>query len=122
MMAELKQDVSYINQVRERAGLEPIAGYTDEALRNERRWELAFEGVRYYDLLRWGIAGEALERQNGVTVNNAGTEAVMDYGNISQRIAETGGFMPIPQTQIDLSSGVLEQTPGWGSDAMYSGV
>lgn len=122
MMAELKQDASYINLVRERAGLDPITGYTDDALRNERRWELAFEGVRYYDLLRWGIAGEALEKQNGVTVYNAGAEATMNYGNIARRIEETGGFMPIPQTQIDLSSGVLVQTPGWGSDSMYSGV
>ena len=44
----------YVDMVRERAGLTPLAAYTDRALQNERRWELAFEGSRYYDLLRWG--------------------------------------------------------------------
>lgn len=119
MMAELKQDVSYLNRVRERAGLTPLAAYTDRALQNERRWELAFEGSRYYDLLRWGIAGESLEKQNGVKVKNNGVDDVMNMGNLTQRIQETGGFMPIPKTQIDLSAGVLEQTPGWGNDALY---
>lgn len=119
MMAELKKDVTYINRVRERAGLAPLTAYTDKALQNERRWELAFEGVRYYDLLRWGIAGEALEKQNGVKVKDNGVDGVMDMGNVKQRIQETGGFMPIPETQIDLSAGVLTQTPGWGNDALY---
>ncbi|WP_369683048.1 RagB/SusD family nutrient uptake outer membrane protein [Parabacteroides sp. AM58-2XD] len=115
----MKQDVSYLNRVRERAGLTPLAAYTDRALQNERRWELAFEGSRYYDLLRWGIAGESLEKQNGVKVKNNGVDDVMNMGNLTQRIQETGGFMPIPKTQIDLSAGVLEQTPGWGNDALY---
>ena len=119
MMAELKKDVSYLNRVRERAGLAPLTAYTDQALQNERRWELAFEGVRYYDLLRWGIAAEAIEKQNGVKVKNNGVDDVMNMGNIVQRIRETGGFMPIPKTQIDLSAGVLEQTPGWGNEALY---
>ncbi len=119
MMAELKQDVTYLNRVRERAGLKPLSAYSDQALQNERRWELAFEGLRYYDLLRWGIAGEALSKQNGVKVKNNGVDEVMNMGNIKERINQTGGFMPIPQTQIDLSSGVLTQTPGWGNDALY---
>lgn len=119
MMAELKKDVTYINRVRERAGLAPLTAYTDKALQNERRWELAFEGVRYYDLLRWGIAGEALEKQNGIKVKDNGVDGIMNIGNVKQRIQETGGFMPIPKTQIDLSAGVLTQTPGWGNDALY---
>lgn len=119
MMAELKKDVSYLNLVRKRAGLNPLPAFTDQALQNERRWELAFEGLRYYDLLRWGIAGTALEKQNGIKVKNNGIDDVMTMGNLAQRIQDTGGFMPIPKTQIDLSAGILEQTPGWGNDALY---
>ena len=37
--------VAGINEVRKRAGLNPIAAYSEEALRNERRWELACEGT-----------------------------------------------------------------------------
>ncbi len=119
MMAELKKDISYINLVRGRAGVDPIGAYTEEALRNERRWELAFEGLRYYDLLRWGIGGDALNKQDGVKVKNNGADAVMSYENMNDRFQKTGGFLPIPQTQIDLSGGILTQTPGWGSETIY---
>ena len=119
MMAELKKDASYIDLVRDRVGLGSVGAYTEEALRNERRWELAFEGVRYYDLLRWGTVGNALNKQNGIKVKNNGVDEVMSYDNINGRYQQTGGFLPVPQTQIDLSGGVLTQTPGWGSDAIY---
>lgn len=113
MAAELKQDASLINRVRARANLNPIGSYSDAALRNERRWELAFEGLRYYDLLRWGIAAEALTAQNGVEVFDDMVANRMDLGNLATRLQETGGFMPIPLNEISLSNGVLEQTPGW---------
>ena len=86
-------------------------------MRNERHWELAFEGLRYYDLLRWGIAGEALSQQNGVKVLDNMVETRMDMNDIAQRLEATKGLMPLPKTQIDLSAGVLEQNPGWGSES-----
>lgn len=113
MMAELKEDAAYINQIRKRAGLNDLPAYSLEKLQDERRWELAFEGHRYYDLLRWNIAGKALEKQHGAKIKNRGVDGTMDMKNIAQRIKDTGGFMPVPQSQIDLSNGVLEQTPGW---------
>lgn len=112
MQAELKEDAEPLNKVRRRSGLADVT-YTLENLQNERRWELAFEGLRYYDLLRWGIAGEALAKQNGVAVKNDNMDETMDLGNIASRIAETGGFMFIPPIEIELSNYVLEQTQGW---------
>lgn len=112
MAAELKQDAGPLNLVRARAGLGNVA-YSETALRNERRWELAFEGIRYYDLLRWGIAGEALNAQNGIEVKNDNAVAQISLGDLAKRVNETGGFMPIAQRQISLSGGVLKQTPGW---------
>ncbi len=116
MYSELTKTADGINQVRARVGLAPIAGYTDTALRNERRWELAFEGLRWYDLLRWHIAGDALARQNGVSVENNLEKTKMDMSDIKQRVTDTGGFLQIPQTQIDLSNGVLKQNAGWTGD------
>lgn len=116
MYSELTQTVDGINQVRSRAGLTPIAAYTDVALRNERRWELAFEGLRWYDLLRWHIAGDALAKQNGVSMENNSEQTTMDMSDIKQRVADTGGFLQIPQTQIDLSNGTLVQNAGWTAD------
>lgn len=55
-----------INKVRARAdvNMPPVTETNPdllrEKLRNERRIELAFEGIRYWDLLRWGIADEVL--------------------------------------------------------------
>ncbi|AWO00289.1 RagB/SusD family nutrient uptake outer membrane protein [Chitinophaga alhagiae] len=55
-----------INKVRSRAGVNmPTVTATDAAalrtiLRRERRNELALEGLRYWDLLRWGIAAQVL--------------------------------------------------------------
>lgn len=43
MLAELTKDVSYINQVRDRVGLPALGAYTEEALRNERRYELCLK-------------------------------------------------------------------------------
>lgn len=115
MAAELKEDAGLLNQVRKRAGLDDVA-YSLENLRNERRWEFAFEGLRYYDLLRYGLdyAGAALDKKNGVSIKNANEDGHKDVGsNIASRVKATGGFMPIPQEEISLSNGVLKQTQGW---------
>ncbi len=116
MYSELTQTVDGINQVRTRAGLKPISAYSDAALRNERRWEFAFEGMRWYDLLRWHIADSALAEQNGVSMQNNLEQTTMDMSDISTRVKDTGGFLQIPQTQIDLSNGVLKQNAGWTGD------
>lgn len=56
-----------INAVRQRASVnmppttETNADKLRPLLRNERRVELAMEGIRYWDLLRWGIAHEVLQ-------------------------------------------------------------
>jgi len=123
MHSELTETTTGIDLVRERAGLGTIGSYSLNALKNERRHELAFEGVRYFDILRWAgksnlnEAKTILEAQNGVaTINNgvAGTKT----GTVNFR-TETGGFLQIPNSEVLLSDGVLEQNPGWGADAPY---
>lgn len=124
MHAELKQDPTGINKVRTRAGLPPIGSYSLEALKQERRFELCFEGQRYYDLMRWGDAPEALSKQEGQSIQNAGVDVTMrTFGDgYKARYLATGGFWPIPNTQIVLSEGVLTQNPGWGTpDVDFSG-
>ncbi|MGK9120882.1 RagB/SusD family nutrient uptake outer membrane protein [Olivibacter jilunii] len=93
-----------LNAIRLRAKLDPLAaGLTKEAMRaairKERRLELAFEGLRYFDLKRWRIAEEVL--------NN-----VKD-GILTYRFEERFYHWPLPQTEIDKSQGVLEQNPDY---------
>ena len=51
---------TYLNQVRERAGLGPAEGDLGEAIFRERRVELAFENKRWFDLVRTGRAIETI--------------------------------------------------------------
>lgn len=116
MLSELTEDAQYLNQVRTRVGLAPVS-YTAENLRKERKHEFAFEGVRYWDLLRYDhtldYAANAIAF-SGKVINGAGDKGsnkVID-GN---RFKATKGLSQIPNTQISLSNGVLKQNEGWSN-------
>jgi hypothetical protein len=96
-----------LNSVRARArigapvGTLPDVTTTDQntlrdAIRQERRVELAMEHDRFFDLVRWGIAQTVL--------NAAGKPNFSNSRDV---------VLPIPQTQIDLSQGVLTKNPGY---------
>ena len=105
----------YLDQVRERVGL-PSVPVTLDNIKKERRYELAFEGVRYYDLLRWGDAEKEINKIMDVPARTMNVPITV---TVKFR-PETGGFLPIPENEILLSNGVLLQNPGWtGSDALY---
>lgn len=102
----------YLDKVRRRVGLNSVPVTLDN-IKKERRFELAFEGIRYYDLLRWHDTDQLTQNQTNIPVYN---KKVLDSKTVTFR-PETGGFLSIPQTQIDLSDGVLTQNAGWiGSD------
>ena len=124
MQSELKEDVSGINRVRSRAGLEPIGTYSLAALQNERRWELCFEGTRWNDIRRWHIAADALERQTGAKVYTNGAESrnVAQNGGYAARYKATAGFQKIPENQVLLNEGKVEQNEGYtDASAEYNG-
>ncbi len=124
MHSELTETNTYMNQVRARAGLAEVP-YSLDNLQKERRWELAFEGVRWNDIRRWGIAATELEKQIGQPIYTKGNDDISKGfgGGYAARYAATnGGFFPIPDAQILLSDGVLEQNAGWGTPAAeYTG-
>lgn len=131
-IGSLERARTYINMVRSRAanpdayvmeydGSGPAANYVigtydtpfanqdaaRAAVRMERKLELAGEGQRFYDLVRWGIA-------------SADLNAYLAYE--SQKLPNPLGgasfdpidvLLPIPQNQIDLMNGVLIQNPGY---------
>lgn len=123
MQSELKGDATGMNLVRARVGLPPV-GYSLQALQQERRFELAFEGRRWADIRRWHIAEDCLERQIGTPIYNQSIPTKMkEFGSgYRSRYQETNGFFKIPESEIDLSSGVLEQNAGWtGTDSNFPG-
>lgn len=134
MHSELTGDATQMNKVRARAGLGATT-YTWQNIKNERRFELAGEGIRFNDLRRWSgkdggtgcEAAVALERQNGSRVNYALRWTTIKHSSSwAQRYADTDGFLPIPPAQIrnTADEDVLKQNKGWydGSDWSMSGT
>jgi hypothetical protein len=112
---------AYMDMVRDRAKL-PSVPVTLENIQKERRYELAFEGIRYFDLLRWygkeaGVVIQENEKDASIfNMTVATTINQSDNGlwsGIAQRVRDTGGFLMIPEDQINLSGGVLLQNAGW---------
>jgi len=89
--------LTYLNMVRNRAGVDDITTTDQNELRDiilrERMLELAMEGNRFYDLVRTGKAQQFLGPLGFMTGKHE--------------------LLPIPQSEIDLSGGVLTQNPGW---------
>jgi len=125
MQSELTETVDGINKVRERAKLAPISAYSLEALQKERRHELAFEGIRWGDMRRWGKAYcvAALKTQLGQEIHNYGKVTKMkDQGaGYEARYNATYGFRDYPEEEKNLSNKALTTKPGWDNSAKYSG-
>ncbi|MBP6385181.1 MAG: RagB/SusD family nutrient uptake outer membrane protein [Pseudarcicella sp.] len=86
----------YINQVRARVQMPALnADLTQSAIRkaiqNERLLELSFEGIRYYDLKRWG----ALKALYTTNFNNIYKQSERVYKDAQN------GYWPIPQSELD---------------------
>jgi len=119
-----------INDVRDRVKLSPILKTdiaSQEALRKivrqERRVELAFEGLRLYDVHRWGVSMTELNRvYHGVklssdpTARNYKGDFPVDENNYYlveplRKYAEHNRYVPIPQRDIDVNKS-LKQNAG----------
>lgn len=85
----------------------PNADYATQAIRFERRLELAMEGQRFFDLARWGIAKETIESYSQFE----GTYLINNKGITFDADRDT--YYPIPQSQMDRSNGSLIQNQGY---------
>jgi hypothetical protein len=103
--ADITGAMTLVNQVRSRVSLaDKTASGPDDAraiIANERRLELAFEGHRWFDLLR---TGKALSTMNAQTDSNG--------ANLNYNVQPYRLVMPVPQAQIDLNP-LLVQNEGY---------
>lgn len=114
-----------VNMVRRRAYGEPLnqtskvdlasgMGYSEfrQAVHDERAYELAFEGHRRQDLIRWGEFYDTI--QNTYQGLAYWHEAAPGYYRCAEFTVEgKNEFLPIPQRDIDLCSPSLKQNPNW---------
>ncbi len=90
-----------LNIVRARAGLPAVSGLGQDEMRekiiHERRMELAFEGHRWFDLIRLQDGDYAISFLQSVGKGNVNKNRLL---------------FPIPQTEMDANS-LMEQNPGY---------
>ena len=107
-----------VNKIRTRVGLTSISSSLSQsamatAILNERRLELAFEGHRWDDLIRTGVATTVMTGLNEYTYtcNNGvpGSPVKMDYSNVAKT---NHWLLPIPQLEIDANPN-LKQNDGY---------
>ncbi len=92
----------------------------EEAMRAaqwEQRLEFATEGRRFFDLRRWdklpgGMRVDMAATLNEFAQNDARIRQFMQKPGLAT-FEEKDKFQPIPQVQLDLQPGVLEQRPGY---------
>ncbi len=109
-----------INKVRKRGyggeGKYELSGLDQEgfrqAVRQERAFELAFEGHRKLDLIRWGVYYETIQKTNEDL--NAWWESNGTYNYVVAKHTVKGKheLLPIPQREMDLCT-QFEQNPNW---------
>lgn len=123
-----------INDVRSRVNL-PAINLSDvstqekvrQAVRKERRVELALEGLRYFDVLRWGIAAQELNHTfTGVKLSDdpsapnyrgsGSTASPVDKNGYYEFEARTWSshnrYWPIPQNDLNINKN-LKQNEGY---------
>ncbi|ALJ06390.1 hypothetical protein APS56_15155 [Pseudalgibacter alginicilyticus] len=127
--------LTYINRVRARAGLTGANALTstdintpekfDLAVANERRWELAAENHRWFDILRYSTtlptlnAVDIMENHFEIMVPllysfyNQNTEDVT-LEILKERVNENTLLLPIPQIELDTNNKIeINQNPGY---------
>lgn len=115
--------LNYFNRVRERAFGDNTHNYsaslTVDDILDERRLELACEGLRYWDILRScngdfsklvDILTYIDDNDGGDFSNSADTESLDVDGN---NFVDKKGLFQIPQNELDLMDGIIDQNPGF---------
>jgi hypothetical protein len=113
-LGEDGEALNYLNKIRtEKAGMPPVSGTGTvlmDKIRHERRIELCFEGHRYFDIRRWGIAETGSEDAKGVIItkqaNGTFTYALM---TVQERTwVPSFYFYPIPRSEIQKNPAIVQ--------------
>lgn len=111
-----EQALTYLNLVRARAGMPAADGLTEAIVKYERRMELAFEGLRYFDLKRWNLGPSVLNgpakgcRDGSVDSKTGQVTWNGSYIILEERtfLPERNYLLPIPQNELDRNENMTQ--------------
>ena len=125
--------LKYVNKIQERAGSKTISTSVDlQTIMDEKQYELWFEGCRWFDIVRWGIAKQCYDKvldniplQWDEYFQSGGTKPHKLVYKIHHPFAEAGiklefvagknEYWPIPQTVIEVNN-EMHQVRGWATE------
>jgi hypothetical protein len=127
----LDEAKKYINKIQERAGSKTISETVDmNVLMDEKQYELWFEGCRWFDIVRWGIAKECFDKvldnipyqfdeywtSNGAKPHKLYYEVRHPFKSSNINLSFTANkneYWPIPQNIIDINPDMHQVYGGW---------
>ena len=114
--------LEYVNKVRERVDLPILQNLSGEelfaAIRHERKVELAYEGLYYWDMRRWGLSSTAFTgiRRHGLKIeqnaNGSFTYTYVTVDNQNMNYPAKLDRLPIPLAEIENNANI-EQFAEW---------
>ena len=125
--------LKYVNKIQERAGSKTISTSVDlQTIMDEKQYELWFEGCRWFDIVRWGIAKQCYDKvldniplqwdeyfQSGGTKPHKLVYKIhhpfADAGIKLEFVAGKNEYWPIPQTVIEVNN-EMHQVRGWATE------
>lgn len=112
--------LKYLNLIRRRVGMPDVTSVTGTALvkkvQQERQVELCFEGHRFFDLRRWGIAETGAGDALGIIItptDPSNTTFTYKINTVEKRTwVSSFYFYPIPRSEIQANP-AIKQNPGY---------
>lgn len=122
--------LKYVNKIQQRAGSNTISSSVDlQTIQDEKQYELWFEGCRWFDIVRWGIAKKCWDKvldnvpyqfdeywtSGGTKPHKLYYEVRHPYKEANITLSFTEGkneYWPIPQTVIEVND-QMRQVRGW---------
>ena len=91
--------------------IEEMVAHADD-IKNEKRFELCNEAVRYQDLIRWRDADKAMKDQGKEIPVFSTTGVEWQYKNQNYGFKERNWLLPIPLKELELNPN-MQQNAGW---------
>lgn len=122
--------LKYVNKIQQRAGSKTVSSSVDlQTIQDEKQYELWFEGCRWFDIVRWGIAKKCWDKvldnvpyqwdeywtSGGTKPHKLVYEVRHPYKEAGITLTFTEGkneYWPIPQTVIEVND-QMHQVRGW---------